>query len=886
MLSALLLLSVAAPQTQSLELYRGAPTPAGQRYWAVEETTLDSTRADINQGGFPILNGGQGKTILVQFKDLDRTLGPNKKITKAELVLTLTVGERIALSQVGKVLAPWTMGPNRTIAAATRRTDGPEQAARWSATWRNRRAGQDAIAWQQAGATGPGDVQSIQGATASRPQPDQVVIGGLEQAVQEQYERWYDNHGFALRFEAPVEFLSSLASEGRPILRLEFEEVEPATGSDLSVITIARTPEYDRFDNRDAYTFREQNGHSAGVMDRVPNAAAQKWPMEREELTYTARIKNVGDSPSQGFSIQWYVREQPGAIQVVPRPLQPGEETTVTTTLPYRSIHTDHRVQPIALKVVPSGPDAVAANNFLKIQQSALNLGIYVEQGFYDEMSRRQNLIGSRSFEDWIQAQFRVWNDVYFHHSRFSFAPEGVLERVRVQRITVVPNGTLKGDNWIPDGSPTLAYDGEWGFPWGTTDEEQARAQSRVGALAQRVDPGLIRSLSTQIGLIPLDVMNVAASTPDALRDVLLRQQGQVVPRGFVDRFPGVMGGGDTRYDGAVLGTLQYPYEPRMDPIADAVRMEATDLYAMTDVAGLNSNLGRRRGYTGEYLYDLPGSVMIEVQDFAGRRVPNAELAFFQMSNGKIEDREPVFTLSTGPAGTSALPLRDPEVGASSFTTYTNHTLRPNPFGRLDPRGGNGVFLIRCEARGQVEWGFLKAWQLVDLFHRGQSGLALYSMRFNIPSEPVDTATNMALGRAVADSAESMPAALAALVDGEVNGEVELPGQAGAWVEIDLGRDRPMGELRLATRSPEFWQRFEIRTYQTGQRPEEARLWTQETDWAWTIANRRDVMANGSYAVAYRAPAQRVRFIRLINRADGSPAKLADVQVFPLRILP
>ena len=159
MLPALLVAVAAASAPLTLELHRGAAIPASIsknpefRYWAVEDTTLNSTNPDGNEGGYSVIEGGPGKTILIQFKDLNRTLGPNRKITDAKLVLTLTSGKVSGL-QVGRVLQPWNEGPIRTLKTVRPSTQQQAEAARWSATWRHRRAGAEAVGWQNPGANG------------------------------------------------------------------------------------------------------------------------------------------------------------------------------------------------------------------------------------------------------------------------------------------------------------------------------------------------------------------------------------------------------------------------------------------------------------------------------------------------------------------------------------------------------------------------------------------------------------------------------------------------------------------------------------------------------------------------------------------------------------
>lgn len=893
---AALIMASAAAGPQTLELSRGCTireaTGTESRYWSATDTSIDSHEPDVANGGGRTLTSGPGQIILIKFGDLESAIGPDKKVVKATLVLTVDAGTP-KLRSVAEVLVPWGEGPCHTLVPPPLAPGAKPTPPRWAATWRHRRAGESAISWQQPGAQGAADSKPLTAARAGDATGATFAIEGLEDAVQRQYERWYDNHGFALSFETSVTFFSSKSVKGRPKLELELEDAAPKTGPDLSVTYIERTPEYERYDNRDAYTFKDQGGQSVGVMNKPGAAQSQKWPKDGETVTYTAHVKNVGDAPSQGFGAQWIVREVPGSVVDVDKGLKPGEETTVVYTKPYKADKLDkpdtidHRVLPIGFKIIPKGPDAVAANDYVEIQENALNMGIWVEKSFYDMMAEKPNIVGSHAFEDWLQAQFRIWNEAYFPFSRFSFAPDGILERVRIQRITIVPDGTLKGGAHMPGDKPTLVYDGEWGFEGPKTDAGRAEVQKYIDSVRQGKDAVLLRDMSRQIGLIDLTAMEVDPGLPDGSRGkVHLRENGSVVTRGAMDRFPGLMGGGDTRNESMLPGRLTIPQDPVDDPVLDGAELEATDLYSASDVAGLNGSIGYRRGYSGEFIYDQPQLVLFHAVDVAGRAISGAELSFFQMANGQIADGPPAFTLTADKFGVAILPER-PTLETGTFTTLTGHTLKPNAFGRLDVAGANGAFMVRCKKNGATDWGWLKAWQLVDALHRGQKA-PFVDVRFQVPSQALDLGVNLAKDRIVVDSADSAPAKLSPLLDGTFSTTVQFGQKAGDWVEIDLGRDRPIGEVRLYARSAEFWNKFDVMIYSTGQKVEDAILWAHEPDWRYSATNRRDVDPKdfGLFSVAYRSQAQRIRFIRIVCREATKSAGLVGITVTPVQPTP
>lgn len=859
MLSVALVLFLGS-QGSTLELYRGASIGASTRYWYVEDTTLDSTRPEESLGGLPTLAVGSGKTVLIKFGGLERAFGPNMRVKDARLVLTVVGGQRPNLRGISNVKAPWGEGPTKTLTLFDPIGAKPKT-PRWAATWRHRRAGAGGAAWQQDGASGLGDVALIRDATSTPLGQDQLVIGGLGPTVAEMAAHWETNNGFALTFDGSASLGSSQASpDSRPRLIVDLEPAPQfdVAMPDLCVTWIEQGPARPRRASGLSQG-KEQDGQSIEVV-RAGGAVANPLP-DGEAPTYTAHIKNLGAAASSGHSVRWYVNEQPGALTESQQVLAPGEETTAQITVPYRS-DADHRTQPIRIVVTPKGPELRSDNNALEIQAGARSLSLFVERGWLGEFQARSG----EPFESWVQGQLRLWNDMVMPQSRFSFAPDGVLERVRIQRIEVVDDGTLQGTPATPGGKRDDSVDAEWGF--------KAAGSDALGA-SRFVDRSLLTALSSALGLASLKPMEASPGSVD------LRVDSKRVTRGSEDRFPGLMGGGDTRNEALLAGDFTMPYEPFFDPITSTAPMEATDLYSATDVLSLNARIGKPIGAPGEVLYDVPATTLLRVTDASGNPIASADLELFQSSGGRVPDGPPTVTLRTSASGTVLLPSR-PTGDADPVTTASGLQLKPNPFGRIDAKGGNGLFLAKLSRNGVEAWSWIKLWQLVDSKARSGKDVVFFDLRFVVPAAPFDATTNLATNRIVADNAESPPAKLAPLVDGQVAAEVELGPNVGDWVEIDLGRDRPAGEVRLVTKGGPMWQTFDIEVYETGQRPTEAQLWARELDWAWTSRNRADA-EDGGLSVAYRGRLTRFRFLRIVN-TSGGPGKLAEVRVYPVKL--
>jgi hypothetical protein len=808
---------------RTVEISRGAPiqladsTAGTFGYWDTTDTYLDGGAPDDNFGGEPILSAGPSNTLLVRFGDLNRVLGSTRHIRKATLILTLAGGDKPKLKTVDRILVPWGAGPYFTVnALINRATLNREQqdqvikakptAPHWSATWRRRLSGDFGAAWQQAGANGPQDSETISGVTTSGGDKE-VAIEGLASSVQFLANHPTQNFGFGIQFADSCEFYSSRAAIGRPRLVLELEPEPVSSGPDLSVTTI----------------------------ERISNSG--KAPSEGEEVTYKAHVKNVGTAKAAGFSATWLLTGKPDTVAEVADSLEPGAETTLTVHAPYHTDKSDHRTQTVELRIAPKGPDAEATNNALLIYQNARMIDVKIPDSL--AAISAANLVGSTAIEDWVQEQVRVFNETYAAQSRFSFAPDGAKERISVQHI-------YTGNTPPADGA----------FAEATANIPPAEA------LWQTSDPEFLRNIGLAIGLPDFTSMSFAAG-----KKIDLKVDGKPLNRGSIDLYPGVIGYGDTRYEGVLAGPIGMVYEPFPSASSGLLPLVPSGLLASTDVAILNARVERSPDGL-----EMPKTTLIKASDIFGRPLNNQQLDFFQSRDGRIPDGQPTFSVTTSEvAGTALLP------NPTGF----------GPFGKLTPNGGNGTFLIRATAHGVTEWGWLKAWQLIDSANRGNKAAGVMDVRFNLPSVALDPSVDLAKDRIITDSTNMLPAKLGPLVSGGTDKEVTLGRKIGDWVEIDLGRDRTIGEITLIGSPEAFWPQFDISVYSTGQKPSEASPWASELNWNWTASNRRDLVGSDSniVSVAYRAPETRIRFIRIVNRSS-SAGKLRAIRVVPIKISP
>lgn len=785
-------------------LTRGGSGDEQFLYWAVEDTYLDAAAPDSNFGRDGLLTGGDGKTILIKFGDLDRMLG-GKRVKTAKLVFQIEIGRNPKLRSIGRVQAPWGEGGDRrgfnirrTPVVPGKKPTGPL----WNATWKHRRSGENPIGWQSPGASGAADVVPIEGATVDFTEST-LTISGLQVAVQGMADRWYENHGFALRFDTPIDLASSDALTGRPQLHIEFDESpDTAGGGDLSVESLVPTG----FD---------------------PAA----WPANGASIPWTATVRNVGTTPVTGFGYRWWVRERDAEEGRSDQTLAPGATATFTVNVPFR-VSPDHRTMPAMFRVTAQG-DTNPHNDALSVATNGVPVTVVVRRPDLEAVTKQARDRGFASLLDTLQADFRFWNDTLCAQSKFSFAPEGTVERFRLESLAVVDPGSA------------------WGGQ-GASIEIGPKDDLRTMLFQASRSVGVPDWRPTQFAP-SAEKPPVVAGTP--------------VFRGGRDPFPGLMGGGDTRDEGLFPNTLSLIAEPWADPVADATPLFPTDLYSSADVAVLQALIGVIGPQRNEIARGMPRSIIVRAFDGGNRPMPNTTLAFYQLNQGAVP-AEATFTVTTNGNALATLPLRE-----------------TSPFGTIAPDWGNAAFLVRVEANSAVEWVPFKAWQALATASRGAP---LTALRFNLVGAPVDPSGNLAKGKIVADSADTLPAKLGALVDDDPSTTVELPAAASSWVEIDLGRDRAIGEVRLELPSGTvLWPQFDVMLYATGQRAAEARLFASERNPVWSLANRAepDPRKPGTQVLSYRGIPGRARYIRLVPRAAApGPVTIAELRISPLKV--
>jgi len=446
-------------------------------------------------------------------------------------------------------------------------------------------------------------------------------------------------------------------------------------GPDLSIHFISRSPRYPRYcldysrDLPDLCAGSENDRH---------------FPAPGEPVTFTARLANQGDAVAAATPFTWTLD---GGVLATGHLAALAAGETVDLTLPWLWQSGSHT---LTLALAGEDREISRANNRLDSRTDAHYLEVLVHPYFVQAFVQRQNLVGSYAFADWIQAQFAQLNQ-RLAAAVYPDLPAGLPDRVRIDTILVteaVGGDTVTGD---------LAFDGRWSFrpdkDLKRTPENEAweSAQRYAAHFAAGIDWGLIHELGHQLGLIDLYQLNVSPSA------------------------------GNLVHDGAGLPLLSGFYWPQSGLMGGDVSPAGATYFSEHSALALAANSGFRRGYFGEYLYDLPAKIRVRVGDNAGRPLAGVHIAAFQTQRNVLQ-AAPVFQTITGGDGVALLPNRPV---SATLTTATGHTLHDNPFGRVDVVGRNGQLLLHLRYGQQEAWRWLPITDLNKAAWRGETALRL-----------------------------------------------------------------------------------------------------------------------------------------------------------------
>ncbi|USN98661.1 MAG: hypothetical protein H6810_10910 [Phycisphaeraceae bacterium] len=484
---------------------------------------------------------------------------------------------------------------------------------------------------------------------------------------------------------------------------------------DLDVGFINRQPEYNRF--RVAF-----NGDQT-IQPGLENE--KKWPDPGEMVTYTANVFNRGDVTATDVPYVWRFDGEIVGGGRIPLML-PNERYTLSYQAPWpadtvQTVDIDPGVQEFApiqyeravgdhtiefqLDPYNKVDEYSELNNSVLDYINALQFHLWIDETTYAEFLKRPNFIETYSPEDWAQLQVealqrKIWIS-------------GGRQRLRMSNLQVVPDGTLDpGGTHEPYGEPTLWADSRWGFDWPV---------SYLESFIKRTDQALVHELGHQLGFIDIYSYDVAIENMDILHP------NTGLPVADTALMPRVS-----------PWNVYYGMERYLYKNGQAI-IDWTDRGAMANtgaryfgpgtIAGLNRNLGLRRGFYGDFLLAIPPTVSIRLVNADGSPVPDAVLRVFQRELDATVPNTAKFTGRTDAQGLWTFPdVTRPEWhgGLSVDTPWSWVDSGGTYFRGPDPVGRNAPLVLEFRFRDEnnqivTEYHFLEVDRVNIAFDEGQT---------------------------------------------------------------------------------------------------------------------------------------------------------------------
>ncbi len=454
---------------------------------------------------------------------------------------------------------------------------------------------------------------------------------------------------------------------------------------DLDVIYIERLPRYAGNHTNVGY---EENK----IFLIQPNPDPIE-PADGTQAEFIGHVMNAGFADSGAFKYSWWIDGQKVSEGVVNQTLKRREETTVTLKWTWRK-----SAQTVALRVEPVEQitEISKINNKLEDPIHGKGFLIHIDKETVGTFCETPGILGTYSFEDWVQYNWRVWNFILMD-SIYPSSPEGCLDRMRIDKIMYLDNRFLGGEDagWdeyqkrAREGGSLIMYEGIWGYTGG--EGAQLRTLGPCGVT--------FHECGHQLGLI--DWYKFFAR-----------------PEHFANCT-------DENGEPIVL-THTFRHPETMMCWHDAHRR-----FCETDVAALNMQLDRHRGHYGDYNFYMPKKTIITIKDQDGNPVAGAKVSFRQRTLAKEEFlAQPHAAAITDSKGQVVMPNQPTTPLDTGWFQRTD-----NPWGDYHVVGGNGLMLISVEGRGEVDHFIVDISFSTIPAYRGNTDTAYYDFLTHIPAK-------------------------------------------------------------------------------------------------------------------------------------------------------
>jgi len=437
------------------------------------------------------------------------------------------------------------------------------------------------------------------------------------------------------------------------------------------------------------------------------NPKVDGWPLIGQEINWLASIKNFSKIDRFNVPYRWFLNDEllfSGTVDI----------PAFSTTEVLLSDNWTEQRQVIKFVLDPANTidEEEKANNQIEIISDALSVGFYVEESVYNYFRENQHLlgVGSNCWEDWAKRHLNLWNEM-FENAIYPETPNGVLDRLRLDNITLVPDSTLPIAGGYSTNTPNLfdrTVDLIWGFP----------AEMNI---------------SEYYG----DLYSVSMENPFYFEGSLLHELGHA--RYLIDIYGFNVhddGNGNTiaikENDEMIVGTKYMPFlawdAVHYTPIKGLMNSQFTfiDEYsakALNLIEHHRATYGNYNapGNIGAFINDIPTQNCLIIKDSLGNILDNAEIRIYRAEPqhnvwyGKFFDNQPDTIFVTDEFGriNSGNILFNAEV-------HIKHT-----YG-----WSNGTIILRAEHNGKVGYTFFESTLCNLKYWQGNTEFAEYEIMF------------------------------------------------------------------------------------------------------------------------------------------------------------
>ena len=412
--------------------------------------------------------------------------------------------------------------------------------------------------------------------------------------------------------------------------------------SDLSVTWVHREPQTPSWNG----LVKMEDG--TPVLNPSAPRPKNRWPAPGSQVAFIAHIENQGNASSNQAFCLWRVDGQAIKREDIP---SLNSYESFESRIDWKWLIGIHNITVELNYPTSDTRELTNANHAITIRSDALPFCFYVNNKVRKIFQEQRNLLGSHSVADWIQAHVAQFNKS-LRESKYPSALEGCMEQIYVDRLAYydslkdLPGIQLRFD---PEAQGTMTFEPFKG----------------MAEWAKDLDPQLFLQLCYCLGMVDLSSLDVEPSR-------------NLVP-----------------------GPGGYPLYWRYSPEPLMTQKQSRE-YRFSEfcVLAFNRQYARPRGYYGDFFYDLPDENILYFMDRSDKALPKARVRIFQRNlEGQIAP-EPVIEAETDAKGGLKLPNRP----APNVATERGFTQHPNPFGKIDISGKNGLFLIEIRAREQTDY--------------------------------------------------------------------------------------------------------------------------------------------------------------------------------------